>query len=260
MHDLSHLESKTDLSQPEDLSIGGVERATRSLLTPQDRELLSISKYAKRERFGFGTRPAILIIDNIYLVLGDKRQPILEAVDVWPMSCGISGWRAIDKTAELIRSARALDVPVIYANIIPDLTAEQPTWRGRSREGMLDGLTPDQRSKAFTIVSELTPDPSDKVILKAAASAFAGTPLAFHLQYLRVDTVLVAGNTTSGCVRATVVDGSMRRYRMGVVEDCCFDRIEAAHSMNLFDMDQKYADVITEMDVVRYLESNASGD
>ena len=89
----------------------------------------------------------------------------------------------------------------------------------------------------------MAPQPDEVVIEKAAASGFNGTALAFHLNYLGIDTVIVCGETTSGCVRASVVNGAMLRYRMGVVE-CCFDRTQAAHAMNLFDMHMKYADVV----------------
>jgi len=82
------------------------------------------------------------------------------------------------------------------------------------------------------------------VIEKTTASAFWGTPLIFQLQALGIDTLIVCGETTSGCVRATVVDGATHRFRMGVVEECVFDRTEASHFINLYDMHQKYADVV----------------
>ena len=78
-------------------------------------------------------------------------------------------------------------------------------------------------------------------------------PLAAHLNYLGVDTVIVCGESTSGCVRASVVDGCTYRYRVTVVEECVFDRHETAHAMNLFDMNQKYADVLSLGDVLEYL-------
>ncbi|MBW7458145.1 isochorismatase family protein, partial [Paenibacillus sepulcri] len=77
-----------------------------------------------------------------------------------------------------------------------------------------------------------------------APSAFQGTPLLFQLISLGIDTVICCGETTSGCVRASVVDGATHRFRMGVVEECVFDRTEASHWMNLYDLNQKYADVV----------------
>jgi nicotinamidase-related amidase len=102
---------------------------------------------------------------------------------------------------------------------------------------------------------EVTPAPGEPLITKAAPSAFWGTPLAAYLNQMRIDTVVVVGESTSGCVRATVVDGCSYRYRMLVVEDCVFDRHQAAHAINLFDMDQKYADVISLDEAIGYLRS-----
>ena len=92
------------------------------------------------------------------------------------------------------------------------------------------------------------------MIEKAAPSGFHGTPLAFQLNYLDVDTIVVCGETTSGCVRATVVDGATYRFSVGVVADCCFDA-QSSHYISLFDMHQKYADVIDLDDALSYFES-----
>jgi nicotinamidase-related amidase len=83
------------------------------------------------------------------------------------------------------------------------------------------------------------------VLRKTAPSAFYGTPLQGELTRLGIDTLLIAGESTSGCVRASVVDAASARYRVIVIEECVFDRHEACHAINLFDMNQKYADVIS---------------
>ncbi|MFN0070253.1 MAG: isochorismatase family protein, partial [Chloroflexota bacterium] len=90
---------------------------------------------------------------------------------------------------------------------------------------------------------------------KVAPSAFWGTPLAAHLNYNDVDTVIAVGESTSGCLRATVVEGTSHRFRMIVAEECSFDRHESAHAMNLFDMHQKYADVLPLDEVVAHLRT-----
>jgi nicotinamidase-related amidase len=95
----------------------------------------------------------------------------------------------------------------------------------------------------------------EAVLRKSSPSAFWGTPLAGHLNYLGVDTLITAGESTSGCVRASVVDGCTYRYRMIVVEEGVFDRHEAAHAINLFDMHQKYADVVPLSEVLEYLSA-----
>jgi maleamate amidohydrolase len=87
-----------------------------------------------------------------------------------------------------------------------------------------------------------------------APSAFWGTPMLGLLNFLKIDTLIVGGESTSGCVRATVVDATSYRYRVIVVEECVYDRTEASHAINLFDMNQKYADVLPLAEVVRTLE------
>ena len=88
---------------------------------------------------------------------------------------------------------------------------------------------------------------------KTSPSAFWGTPVAGHLTALGIDTVIVAGESTSGCVRASVVDGCTNRYRMVVAEECVFDRHEAPHAINLFDMHSKYADVLPLDSIVDWM-------
>src|SRR6202043_589881 len=105
------------------------------------------------------------------------------------------------------------------------------------------------------IVDEIAPQDGDLVIQKAAASVFHGTPLLFHLNYYGIDTIVACGETTSGCVRASVVDGATFRFRMGVVEECTFDRTEVSHAINLFDMNQKYADVVPLAEALAYFDT-----
>jgi nicotinamidase-related amidase len=123
------------------------------------------------------------------------------------MSCGLEGWEAIDKTVELLASARKENIPVIYVHGLENFPAP---WSGRkpTGENPLAKLPEEMRRKANQIVEEIAPQPGELVIQKAAASAFWGTPLMFHLNYEGFDTIIACGETTSGCVRATVVDGS----------------------------------------------------
>ena len=113
-------------------------------------------------------------------------------------------------------------------------------------------LPEELRRMKYQIVDEVKPQPGELVIRKAAPSVFYGTALLSHLIYLGVDTVITCGETTSGCVRATVVDGCSHRFKMGVVQECTFDRTQASHAINLFDMGQKYAGVVTLEEAVNY--------
>jgi nicotinamidase-related amidase len=113
----------------------------------------------------------------------------------------------------------------------------------------------DRWQRRYDIIDEVAPLPGEAVLRKSSPSAFWGTPLAGHLNYLGVDTLITCGESTSGCVRASVVDGCTYRYRMIVVEEGVFDRHEAAHAINLFDMHQKYADVVSLAEVLEYLSA-----
>lgn len=175
----------------------------------------------------------------------------MESIKTWPMSTGLEGWEAIDKTVELLRAARGNDIPVIYVHgfdkgFVP--------WGRRAKRERLSNLSAEERALANQIVDEIAPQDGELVLEKAAASAFHGTPLVFHLNYHGIDTVIACGETTSGCVRASVVDGATYRYAMGVVEECTFDRTQASHYINLFDMNQKYADVVSLSEAVTYFD------
>ncbi len=196
--------------------------------------------WGKKELFGFGRKPALLLIDIYYSVLGLKREPIFESMKTWPSSTGLEGWAAVDKTAELLAVARANGIPVVHIKGLESGIAPWVHRKGRRAE-----MPEELRLKGNEIVDEVKPLAGEVVIEKTAPSGFQGTPLMFHLNALGVDTLICCGETTSGCVRATVVDGATSRFRMGVVAECVFDRTEASHFMNLYDMHQKYADVVT---------------
>lgn len=227
-------------------------------LTERDRMVLEV--YGKRRPNGLGTRPALLIVDDLYYAVGTEREPILESIKRWPQSCGLEGWAAIDRTVELLASARAHRVPVIHAHGVADFPSPLRSWKAReARRYSLDHLPEADRSRANEIVAELAPVDGELVVDRPNPSVFAGSPLLFHLNHLGIDTIIVCGETTSGCVRATVVDAATHRFWVGVVEDCCFDRTEAAHWMNLFDMHTKYADVIPLQSATAYLASCSRG-
>jgi maleamate amidohydrolase len=138
------------------------------------------------------------------------------------------------------RSTRAWAAGYLWAWKNPRAT-EKP----RTQEGA-DG---------YTIVREIAPQPRDLVILKHKPSAFFGTPLSSFLVQLGVDSLLLTGTTTSGCVRATAVDAFSNNYRVAVIEEACFDRSQASHAMSLCDLHEKYADVVQLEDAMRFMSS-----
>jgi maleamate amidohydrolase len=223
-----------------------------AFLTEQDREHLET--WGKTRPAGMGSKPAVLVIDDYYSVLGLERLELFESMRKWPMSCGLEGWKAIDKTVDLLTMARDAGIEVIYARGLESFPRSSSWARKMPLRLATDELTPEERAMGNEIVAEVAPRPGELVIEKAAASAFHGTPLLFHLIAQGIDSLIVCGETTSGCVRATVVDGATYRFKVSVVEECCFDRTEAAHAINLFDMHQKYADVVDLGYIASYLE------
>jgi maleamate amidohydrolase len=219
-------------------------------LTERDKQHMVVSGWARKEPFGLGSRPAVLIVDDYYAALGTEREPLFESVKKWPMSCGLEGWAAIDRTVELLTVARQVGVPLVYLRSWEEFPSN---WVPREPSGGRAAITDKQHLLGNEIVAEIAPRAGELVIDKTAPSAFHHTPLVSYLNRLRVDTVVVCGETTSGCVRATVVDAMSYRYKVAVAEECCFDRTEAAHWMSMFDMHHKYADVMQLADVIDYL-------
>ena len=219
-----------------------LENEWQRFFTDQDKVHHSLR--AKREPAGFGNNPALVLIDIYYSVLGFERQPIFESMRKWPSSTGLEGWAAVDQTAIVLAKARELGIPVIH---VKGVTPSVNTWKNKKkwRKAAEIPSSEEEMFRSSQIVDEVKPIPGELVIEKGAASAFQGTTLVFQLNSLGIDTVLCCGETTSGCVRASVVDGATYRYKMGVIADCVFDRTEASHYMNLYDLNQKYADVVT---------------
>jgi maleamate amidohydrolase len=229
-------------------------RVWDAFLTEQDKA----SNAARGEaRFGFGERPALLMIDLYRWVFGDRPQELLDAQSDWPGTCGMAAWNAVPHIQRLLAAARAARIPIFYstdANI--DGTA-MVGWARSQRRPDPKPPSPamaDRRRRMNEIIAEVAPQSGELVFMKASPSVFWGTPLISQLTAHGVDTILVAGESTSGCVRSAVVDGCTNRFRMIVAEECVFDRTEASHAINLFDMNQKYADVLAVDEVVAYLE------
>jgi nicotinamidase-related amidase len=209
-------------------------------LTPRDTEVLRASGYGAR--MGFGERPALMIVDVSYNFVGEQPAPILESIKRWRNSCGEEGWEAIKVIRRLADACRAKGLPVFYSTNTrrPD-GFDAGSWRWKnSRE--LENNRQDIRGNE--IVADIAPQPRDVVIYKTKPSAFFGTPLLSFLLDLKVDSLLVCGVSTSGCVRATVIDAFSNNLRCAVVADGCFDRVQVSHAINLCDMHAKYADVI----------------
>jgi maleamate amidohydrolase len=227
------------------------ERVWDRFLTEQDRSHLAMREH---RHIGFGRRPALLLIDLYRWVFGDKPEPLLEAIKTWPGSCGLAAWQAIPPIQTLLKAARDARIPIVHMTGLDQSGMEGWTaWREPPHPAQLSPEALDRRQRRWDIIDEVAPLPGEAVLRKSSPSAFWGTPLVGHLTYLGVDTIITCGESTSGCVRASVVDGCTYRYRMIVVEEGVFDRHEATHAINLFDMHQKYADVLPLADALDYL-------
>jgi maleamate amidohydrolase len=185
-------------------------------------------------RAGMGVRPALVIVD---FVVGFADPAHFGGGNIGP---------AIAETSKLLDAARRKGWPVAHTRVVyADDGADAGVFTLKAPS--LLKLT--EASPLSQIVPGLTPVQGEHVVRKQGASGFFGTTLAAWLTQRRADTVVVAGCTTSGCVRATVVDAMQHNFRTIVATDCVGDRALGPHEANLFDMGQKYADLMTRAEI-----------
>lgn len=190
-------------------------------------------------RIGFGEKIAVLVVD--------VTRNFVEAP--FPLSCTRMGMSVANSIKKLLDKARLLKIPIVYT--------KGSIWKTRVDGGRwLDkGLKIETSSKEDNeIVDVIKPEKEEIIITKEKPSAFFGTQLISLLNYLRVDTIIVTGLTTSGCIRATVVDAFSYNLRVIIPLECVGDRTETSHKVSLFDMDTKYADVLPLSKVLSYLD------
>jgi maleamate amidohydrolase len=178
---------------------------------------------------GFGRRPALLVVD---FQVGFADPDVFGGGNVK---------EAVATTQPLLEGMREIGAPVAYTRAVFDAAAGEGGTFALKVPGLLK-LADD--AAISQIVPELAPLPGELVVRKIGPSAFFGTPLMSWLAMRSVDTLIVTGATTSGCVRASVVDSCSYALRTIVAEDCCGDRAIEPHNANIFDMGQKYADVM----------------
>ena len=210
-------------------------------------EILEIYKPYQRETY-IGQRPALLAIDLYNLVFEGGPRPVHEVAKEFKSSCGAHAWNAIKPIQELLSLARSLRIPVIYTTTETRKEVRPGAVRATNRQGTkID-------KNAFEIREDFKPEAGDLVIYKERASGFFGTPLVAHLTQMGADSLIVCGESTSGCVRASVVDSYSYGFHTVVVEECCFDRSLLSHKVSLFDLHHKYADVMHLDEVKKHLK------
>lgn len=197
-----------------------------------------------------GRRPALIIVDCYRLAFGDRPEPLLEAVRHNRSHLGMAGWNALPHLRRLLDAARAAGILVVHVTREVELSEWGEVGR---RDRAPDPGERAERERRYAIVDQLAPVPGEPVLRKRSASVFGSTAIASVLVQLRVDTVIIAGESTSGCVRAAVVDARDLRYPVVVPEECVFDRTEASHAINLYDMHRKYAHVVSLAETLEYL-------
>lgn len=239
------------------------ERIWDKYLSEEDSAVFAASGFGSLAEWG--KRPALLVIDVNYAFCDEKPTPILESIKKWRTSCGEYAWEAMPVLEKLIDTCRGKGIPVIYTTGAqrPDKwDAGSWAWKSSRRKdeaAFTAPLTTSDGLDGNEIVAEIAPGPRDIVIHKQKPSGFAGTPMTSYLQLLGCDSVIVTGTTTSGCVRATVLDAFSLNYRVTVVEDGCFDRAQANHAINLCDMHAKYANVLPSEEVLDHLSGLSQG-
>jgi maleamate amidohydrolase len=193
-------------------------------------------------RLGWGRAPALLLVDVVYAYVPPGS----------PLDLGATGPPVVAACAQLLEAARGACIPVVHTRVGYTAGMADAGHFGRKvpalavfaagAPGGLGGVPP-----------ELEARPDEPVLVKQHASAFFGTSLAATLTSLRVDTVVVAGFSTSGCVRASATDAVQHGFAPLVVREACGDRTAAVHEANLHDLDAKYADVVSLLDALTHL-------
>lgn len=230
------------------------ERIWDKFLTERDKAVFEAAGYGARQ--GFGKRPALLVIDVNYNFCGDKPEPILDSIKRWRNSCGEDAWDSVAEIRKLVDKAHGKGVPVIYTTgVRRSDNWDAGSWAWKNTRNAEDATVNSSNIDGNEIVAEIAPSPKDIVIEKRKPSGFAGTDLSSYLNLLDCDSLILTGTTTSGCIRATVLDAFSLNYRVSVAEEGCFDRSEASHAINLCDMNAKYADVIQTQEVLDFFET-----
>jgi nicotinamidase-related amidase len=200
-------------------------------------------------RVGIGGRPALVIIDVQYRTVGTISAPFFDAVKEFPTSCGEMAWAAVSNIQTLLVAFRRHGLPVLYPHVAPKTSVDA---------GRLGSKVPaimDVAEEGYRFVNEVAPVDGDIVLPKKHPSAFFGTPLVSHLIDLQADTLIITGCTTSGCVRASAVDAFAYNFRVLIPHDAVYDRSETVHKVNLFDLAQKYADVVDTPEAVTLVDN-----
>jgi nicotinamidase-related amidase len=203
------------------------------------------------ERAGFSREPdwrgnpALLVVDAMWGFIGHQPVDVLEAIKEYPTACGKVGWDGLERIAEMLRFFRNAGLPVVYVNAE---AGSDPLYGTTTRTRSAGGRAVDR--SAYDIPERIAPLPGEAVVPKSKASGFFRTSLDVLLWRRRVDTVLIAGSTTCGCIRATALDAHSLGFETIVLEDAVWDRSQFSHAVSLYELAMKYAAVTTVSDAI----------
>lgn len=228
---------------------------TSAVPTEEIRELLRREQAVYRQAGfgaagGTGSRPCLVVVDVTYGFVGHGHA---DDLDRYPNWCGADTAPAVDRIGHLLDGARQGGTPVIYTT-----GSFRGMEQGHRRLTQKHPRAADQPQDSYTIVERIAPRAGEPVLAKQAPSAFFGTPLMAMLVSAGVDSLVVTGCSTSGCVRSTVVDAFSYGLPTVVVGDAVFDRSSVGHEVSLFELGQKYADVRPTEEVMGLLAGSAA--
>lgn len=234
-------------------------KAEQSRASPSPwHSVIPAEEQALYNAIGFGSqsakpgKAALLVIDVQYRSVSSTSMPIQEAIKEYPTSCGEHGWNAVPHIRTLIEAFRANGLPILFPHVAPKKSYDGGRWADKAPAVM--AIPP----RGYDFVEEVAPVEGDILLPKQHPSAFFGTPLVSYLVNNGVSTVFVTGTTTSGCVRATVVDATSLGFRVVVPQEAVFDRSQTSHAVNLFDMNSKYADVMPVQQALELLRASSA--
>lgn len=193
---------------------------------------------------GFGRKPALLVVD-MYMAFVDPAYPFSSP----------DAPKAVAAIRQVLDQARVSGMPVLFSRAQRARTAsERGRWKAAAMQYPIMA-----NPEAYQIVPDLAPLPTEVVVVKTAPSAFHGTNLISHLVFHSIDTVIVTGTVTSGCVRATVVDAFSDGFRVIVPQECVYDRSQTSHKVALWDIYTRYGDILPVADVLAYMRRVTDG-
>ena len=223
----------------------------RDLLTGEDEQAV-VERYGRP--VGLGNRPALLVIDFQLAYLG-KDEPLLPQIDEFPAASGQRGWKAFGQAMRVLEAARGIHLPIYATRVAFDPSVEKDVSFAAKRVmpasfavGSIYTQLPDQ----------LQLSAGERLADKSAASAFFGTALDDFIASHRIDSLLITGLSTSGCVRSTVVDAAARGLRPVVVVDAVGDRLQISHTVALLDIWMKYGDLCNSDGFIRFARDRLS--